>query len=68
MNQPVPRLSARRTTPRLSRDPTRLLLWPLMPLLAANAATWKFYTGNGIMAAIWFVAFIACLFWAKKTS
>lgn len=57
----------RSRTPRLGADQTKLLLWPLMPLLAVNAATWKFYTGNGIVAAIWFIAFIACIFWARKT-
>lgn len=48
-------------------DPSRLIFWPLMPLLAVNAATWKFYTGNGWMAALWFVLFIGCIFWARKS-
>lgn len=47
-------------------DHSRLILWPLMPLLLANTLMWKFYSGHGWIAAAWFVAFIVSVAYARK--
>lgn len=39
-------------------DPTRMVLWVLMPLLGLNAALWGLYTRLPLMACVWFAAFV----------
>ena len=62
MHREKPMKSHRSYTP----DHSRLILWPLMPLLAANAVMWKLYAHNGWIAAVWFLLFIGSIAWARK--
>lgn len=61
-----PRLTARRHTPRAGRDPTRIVLYCLQPLLIANVVAWK-WQGFGWMAGAWFVALVASLLFLRRT-
>lgn len=66
MEYSQPRLTARQRTPRAGRDPTRLVLWALQPLLIANCVLWTAYTHMSFMSAIWFIALIGSLFFLRR--
>ena len=51
-----------------THDPMRWLMWPLMLALVTDFAMWKFYVGNGWIAALWLIPLVSLLVYAKKTS
>jgi hypothetical protein len=61
--EPMRQKSHRSYTP----DYTRTVAVVLMPLLAANVILWKLYAQNGYVAAVWFIAFLGCIFYARKS-